>query len=186
MDEYASSAGGTYQAPYYADTISGRYEPAGNSTSDGSNLPNYVTFCLDCHQYSQYDPDRGAYTEVINWSVEIHGEVQANTCDSGSSYEGTTKAPYTNPSANYVLSCLDCHEPHATYQRLHLIRRYINGQLITADASPCDADPDYALICGKCHEFTGDHLSWGNCLTCHGGWHGNTITVGPCTGEPSF
>lgn len=190
MSSYAASVGGTYQSPYYGDTTSGRYEPSGTTlTSDGSDLPDYVTFCMDCHQYAQYDTERSANVKAIDWSQDIHGGTQANTCNSGGSYEGTTKAPYTDPNANYVLSCLDCHEPHGTHTRLHLIRRMINGQDVATDstADGCDAVPDYAEICEQCHDWP--HPTWGGCPVCHGsgnGFHGGIINFGMCNGQPGF
>ena len=79
MSESALSVGGTYQSPYrYNSTTT--YEPDGSTASDGSNLFNTVTFCLDCHQYSlnsariaalpdsQKPPPAGrTTTNIINW-----------------------------------------------------------------------------------------------------------------------
>jgi hypothetical protein len=186
MDDYAASVGGYYQAPYYGSFGSGQYEPAGDSTSDGSNLPNYVTFCMDCHQYTQYDPDRGgAPVKAINWLTDIHGAAPANTVDAADmecmTTESSLKAPYNDfPSSNYVLSCLDCHEPHGTYKRLHLLRLVINGEAIGIDTNPNCANPvgsDWFNICEKCHDL--NHGSEGeNCQGCHGtsdGFHGTVF-----------
>jgi hypothetical protein len=170
------------------------YEPSGNaSPSDGSDLPDYVTFCLDCHQYQLYDPERGKNVKAINYADEAHGGALSNTCTELGFAEGTLKAPYTDfPNSNYILSCLDCHEPHGTLNRLHLIRRVINGQIVAADTAPCGQSSDMAEVCGKCHEFTSSHLSWGGCTGCHGGtvgtdWHGTTFPSNfTCVGRPSF
>jgi hypothetical protein len=181
MSSYASSVGGTYQAPYYADTTSGRYEPDGSlvepSGGWGSNTPDYVTFCMDCHQYAQYDPERGTSVDVIKWGppwcsaddADRHGAYPSNTCSVSGFPEGTLKAPYVDsPESNYVLSCLDCHEPHATHTRLHLIRRMINGGAVAGDASPCDEDggTDWPTICEKCHDWS--HSGSCNDAACHG------------------
>jgi hypothetical protein len=222
MSDYAAqftNPVGEYQAPYYGngpwDPEAGPFEPAGDSTSDGSNLPDYVTFCLDCHQYAQYDSERSAeqpaygYVKAIDWSStgDRHGAAPANTCNAGSSYEGTLKAPYSDyDNSNYVLSCLDCHEPHGTHKRLHLIRRMINGQLVDAQSTvdpleeACDQSTDWAEICEKCHNWP--HPGWGSCNgpECHGklmpppefnqgGFHGGWWNVGTttgCDGEPAF
>ena len=198
MNAYASSVGGTYQAPYYGDTSGTKFEPSGNgSPSDGSDLPNYVTFCLDCHQDQLADPERGGATvTAIDWTSEIHGAALANTCDSDTEYEGTTKAPYTNPNANYVLSCLDCHEPHGTKKRLHLIRRMINGQDVALDSpdarGECEDYLDKAAICTPCHDWP--HPTWGGCYGCHrdevdfSGFHGSIFVEieDLCQGEPGF
>ena len=191
MDDYAASLGGTYQAPYYGDTSGTMYEPSGNaSPSDGSDLPDYVTFCLDCHQYQLYDPERGKNVKAIDYALERHGGWPSNTCTDTPFGEGTLKAPYSDfANSNYVLSCLDCHEPHGTLNRLHLIRRVINGQVLAADTGSCDQPADFAEICLKCHDW--GHPTWGGCTGCHGdnnsgNWHGTTFPFGTCLDEPSF
>ncbi len=211
MSTYASSVGGTYKAPYYGspgDRDTGPFEPANDSTSDGSNLPDYVTFCMDCHQYAQYDPERSAVVDAIVWDYshgpkpDRHGAAPSNTCYGGT-WEGTLKPPYDTyepNESNFVLSCLDCHEPHATHTRLHLIRRMINGGAVAGDASPCDEAGDFAQICEKCHDW-GDHAGACNNPECHGDpadWpvtpskmHGGTLAMpaGPareCHEQPMF
>jgi hypothetical protein len=191
MDEYANSVGGTYQAPYYGDTSGTKYEPSGNgSPSDGSDLPDYVTFCLDCHQYEQYDPERDETVKAIDWSTEgdRHGGYPGNTCDAGDFYEGdpfesSLRPPYSDfENSNYVLSCLDCHEPHGTKKRLHLIRRMISGEEVGADNDPCDQASDWAGICARCHYLT--HPS-PDCTDCH--YHGIECWHPPsCYGWPCF
>jgi hypothetical protein len=186
MDEYALSVGGYYQAPYY--TSGTKYEPSGNvSPSDGSDLPDYVTFCMDCHQYPNWDPEIGVSVKAIKWGppwctaeeADIHGAAPANTVDTVDMGCGQTESSLRPPydtyepnQSNYVLSCLDCHEPHGTYKRLHLIRLRINGEAVGVDSSPCDQSNDYANICDRCHNL--DH--GGNCFGCHGnfeGFHGS-------------
>ena len=197
MDQYVGQfTNGLYQAPYYGSFGSGQYEPAGDATSDGSNLPDYVTFCLDCHQYTLYDPETGKNIKPINYAMERHGGYPSNTCTNVGFEEGSLKAPYVDfPDSNYVLSCLDCHEPHGTLNRLHLIRRVINGQVLAAENGDgyCDQPSDFAEICTKCHDWP--HPTWGGCTGCHGehngdDWHGTTFPFGggtdSCLGEPSF
>lgn len=189
MSFYAASVGGTYQAPYYADTTSGRYEPDGSTSEPiggwGSNTPDYVTFCLDCHQYAQYDTERSANVKAIDWSAERHGGYPANDCASWCANEGSTRAPFTNLSANYVLSCLDCHEPHGTHTRLHLVRRMINGELVAGDTGTCDQIADWVTICERCHVL--EHPS-SPCSSCH--YHGATDPCGAvgtgCRDKPLF
>ncbi|MDY6950142.1 MAG: cytochrome c3 family protein [Thermodesulfobacteriota bacterium] len=193
MDYYAEDvAGGYYQAPYYGSFDSGLYEPAGDGTSDGSNLPDYVTFCMDCHQDAQYDPESGEAVKAIRWgppwstveTSDIHGAAPANTRDGWSigcmASEGPLRAPYDTyepNESNYVLSCLDCHEPHGTYQRPHLIRVEINGEFV--------ADSSEVEICERCHDL---QHPYGSCNGCHGksggpaaGFHGSTFE---CASDP--
>jgi hypothetical protein len=176
MSDYAASVAGTYQAPYYGNNPSSTYEPANDSTSDGSNLPDYVTFCLDCHQYAQEDEERGEAVKVIDWGSngDRHGGYPANDCTSWLQAEGSVRAPYSeSPNSNYVLSCLDCHEPHGTKNRLHLIRRMINGE----DVSQVTKDPqgncehnDWLPMCDRCHTIDESHRNDDCCSCCH--FHG--------------
>lgn len=200
MSYYASQfTDGVYQAPYYGDTSADYYEPSGNATpSDGSDLPDYVTFCLDCHQYEQSDPDNSDRTvKAIDYSQERHGSYPSNDCTSAGFGEGFLKPPYVDsPGSNYVLSCLDCHEPHGAKKRKHLLRRMINGQEVALDSKDKwgNCYDDFDVICEKCHYFTYDHLNWGGCTGCHGvssgDWHGSKFLFGSgtdnCNDHPSF
>lgn len=186
MSSYAISVGGVYRAPFYGGNPAIVYEPAGNTTSDGSNMPDYVTFCLDCHKDPQYDPERGATVKAIDWTADRHGEYPANTCNQGIAFEGTLKAPYVDSAnSNYVLSCTDCHEPHGAKRKPHLIRRWINGVFVAEDTGTCDSIADWFATCEKCHNIPSDHNLWGACDVCHG--HGKTFPgAGPCNNEPTF
>jgi hypothetical protein len=200
MAAYVSVVGGTYQAPYYGspgDPDAGPFEPAGNGTSDGSNLPDYVTFCMDCHQEPQYDPVREADVKAIKWGppwctseeADRHGAHPANDCTSWLQDESTTRAPFDDADANYVLSCLDCHEPHGTKKRFHLIRRMINGELVSAVGKDsfgnCETN-DWLPICERCHEV--NHPQDACCSCCH--YHGAQDHAGGdgtgCKEKPIF
>lgn len=191
MSAYAAQfTDGEYQAPYYGspgDPVSGPFEPANDGTADGSNLPDYVTFCLDCHQYSQYDPDRETSVMAIDYSAERHGGTPSNDCSPVPMVsEGTLRPPYSDfPNSNYVLSCLDCHEPHGTHKRLHLIRRMINGEEVLADTGSCDMQEDWTQICERCHDLTGH--AFVSCGSCHHGFHGGTCPPSTsCADMPCF
>jgi len=190
MDDYASANGGVYQPPYYGDTTSGKYEPTGTAVDyGGDRTPDYVTFCMECHVNAQQDPERdNAPVKAIDWDYDIHGTAHANTCSAGGAFEGEVRAPYVNSAdSNYILSCLDCHEPHGARLRGHLIRRMINGEEVPNDTGSCDEYTDWADICLRCHDWP--HPDWGGCETCHGdnnGFHGGTLMGGSCTGEPGF
>jgi hypothetical protein len=135
MDVYAATfTDGVYQPPYFGDTTSGKFEPTGTTTNyAGDRTPDYPTFCLDCHQYtldSQYGEGeiRAIKTE---WETGTHGYGRHG--GAGRIY-GTEplKPPYTDLSKNYVLSCLDCHQPHGDGRDWasgsdRLLRRMING-----------------------------------------------------------
>jgi hypothetical protein len=204
MDQYVSQfTDGVYQPPYYGDTSDPdwelAYEPSGNAIpSDGSDLPDYVTFCLDCHQHQLWDPEKGEFLRAIDWSQERHGGWPSNTCTQSynlnSGYrEGSVKTPYSeSDNSNYVLSCLDCHEPHGTINRTGLIRRVVNGQVLPPACNETNG------LCEACHDWPHS----GSCVAatqCHGYTdappgeeverHGGHYTYGEgaaCGTEPAF
>ena len=169
MNYYA--AGYTYQAPYYNSTSS--YEPAGDTIYDGSNMPDYVTFCQDCHSkdMSSYDLSH----TPIDWETgDKHGKISAD-----GSIE--IKDPYSNSSmGDYVLSCTDCHEPHGS-PNIYLIRREVNNGTLGDTVS---AGSDFGWLCRQCHKddweyvhhlsssdapYTGksDNGCYSQCSKCH-------------------
>ena len=168
MDSYASPY--TYQAPRYYYNAGG-YEPEGNNTYDGSNMPDYVTFCTDCHnsQYTIYsnELDRNLYT--FDWATEKHGYGEAS--DAGDYYD--LRSPYSESLAgSYVLSCLDCHEPHGSSNSF-LTRKWVNGW--SAGLTEASLN-DWRNWCRRCHNkmghFPGPHSSMFSgpyCTTCHPG-----------------
>ena len=136
MSDYASLfTDGVYQPLYYGDTSGTKYEPWGDaSPSDGSDVPDYVTFCMDCHQNAMGD------IPALDWDNNAHGGKKSNTSHLG--------APYTDPNKNYVISCLDCHEPHAAKQEPYLFRKMVNGQEIPLGGSVCLACHDMGETSG--------------------------------------
>jgi len=182
MSDYINNNGGHYQAPYYRDSSGNYFEPAGDATKDGSNMTDYVSFCMDCHQYAT------PTTHAIKWrasdpapgSPDKHGEGPSGTPgqppsgDCGNPWTNKdVKAPYSNALKetgwNYVLSCLDCHEPHSGRNTSFLLRRFINGETVNADSPTCwegSANGDWDQICDRCHTEP-DHVG-GGCSSCHG------------------
>ncbi|MBW1973389.1 MAG: hypothetical protein JRI44_11250 [Deltaproteobacteria bacterium] len=169
MYAYTYAAGYTYQAPYYNSNSS--YEPADDTTYDGSNMPDYVTFCTDCHNTSNQVPSQilgnisrpprtTGYLISIDWDNEKHGKGAADGSVS-------LKNPYSNVSGNKVVSCLDCHEPHGAPNAV-LIRREVNDSLledtipldgaIATNDNYCPSKPSYSgdkrlgYLCRRCHK----------------------------------
>lgn len=72
---------------YYADT--GKYQTPGGSSHvfDGSQLPDYPTFCLDCHQNAI-----GAI-EAKDWTGDAHGKKVAGMSGLGRSYTRSYRCP---------------------------------------------------------------------------------------------
>jgi hypothetical protein len=134
-----------YQAPYYGpgpwDPVNGPFEPAGDDTSEGSNLPNVVRFCAyeSCHSvpipnaWTDADPNtiEGRSLFAIDWtsSGKAHGARAGSPITDPCEY-GYLKEPYVNtPEINYVLACTDCHEPHGS-ESAFLLRTVVNGKQI--------------------------------------------------------
>ena len=166
MSDYvAQCSNGVYQAPYYGVYPSGVYEPSGNaSPDDGSDMPDYVTFCLDCHQYAI------GSVAAVDWDNVAHGGLPPR--------DGLwdIKPPYATGISNYVLSCLDCHEPHGgpgpTREGRGRIRGWVNGQVTYPSSSG-----DYDTFCQTCHT---EDSSMGPCQYCHLGGIGSETAHDPC------
>ena len=66
IDDFAGSGGGTFRTP------------EGDAFS-GSELPDYVTFCLDCHGVDRMPDPAAGGAGGISWGVdEAHGTMSAN------------------------------------------------------------------------------------------------------------
>jgi hypothetical protein len=174
---------------YAADAASpGKYtKPAGSThVFDGSALPDYVTFCLECHQYNigsiswkdwegnPHGRKRAGYPGLgINYST-AWGPYKCpngyNICGRAIGWSGSNpafvKGGYNqaerNAGHNYTLSCTDCHEAHGS-DKYSLMRRSLNAKY---DGT------EYILSSDKYQK----HSPWaggnpeGLCWSCHGGY----------------
>jgi hypothetical protein len=198
MSDYSAS----YKAPYrFGSTTT--YEPDGSATTNGSNLTDINTFCIDCHNATNtiYSTNLGRNLKTIDWDNEKHGKGNA---------EGaiTVDAPYST-TMGYVLSCTDCHEPHGS-PNAFLIRKEVNGAALGGtissfsttnwkylcarchqeDTVPCRTTPVFEYIhhnagtdraytqvsCGGCHGSGGGCPPTMTCSDCH--FHGSTVSSG--------
>ncbi|OGQ99181.1 MAG: hypothetical protein A2521_08800 [Deltaproteobacteria bacterium RIFOXYD12_FULL_57_12] len=158
----------TYAAPY--STFGAGREPAGAGTGTGSDMPDYVGFCTDCHNATNtiYSTRKGGNLRFIDWSVngDKHGGrvfLDSNMYPVGYVDTLTIRAPYVAsppPSGiNYVLSCLDCHEPHGS-SNIRLIRRRVNGgdlanAITTYNPGVGDATAvQWKALCERCHDMS--------------------------------
>jgi hypothetical protein len=154
MSDYvAQFPNAVYQAPYYGVYESGHYEPSGHaSPDDGSDMPDYVTFCLDCHQYAI------GSLPAVDWANVAHGGLPPRV----GVY--AFKEPYDTGTYNYVLSCLDCHEPHGgpgpNREGIGRIRGWVNGQVTYPPTSG-----NYDTFCYTCHPEPPN--PFGPCEGCH-------------------
>ncbi|MDL1984333.1 MAG: hypothetical protein LWX54_09135 [Deltaproteobacteria bacterium] len=167
-DVYGDDAGEkmsnyVYQAPYRSGSTS-IYEPDGSTTTtDGTNLTDYVTLCTDCHHYSPTPVStRLGNTNLrdIDWAASVHGgKASWSKTDADE-----RKLPYKAEEKNYVLACTDCHEPHGSPNYCYLIRKEVNG---ATTAVAADTNTDWDTLCTRCHTYTHESNS---CINCH--YHG--------------
>lgn len=139
------SAYSSYEAPYSSGT---NREPAGVGEANGSKTPDYVGFCTDCHNSTNtiWSTSLSRNLRVINWAVsgEKHGGFSR---DVGI----IIREPYLTASAtksNFVLSCLDCHEPHGS-PNIMLLRRRINGENLEGTITATNV---MGYACKRCHK----------------------------------
>lgn len=174
-------SGNKYKAPYYYNSTV-TYEPGATATSNGSLTPDYNTFCTDCHNTVNtiYSTTLGRNLKKIDWNNEKHGKGNADG-------DIRVKTPYSagSGSLGYVLSCLDCHEPHGSPNR-YLLRRKINRIALTGTITN---GYNLSYLCDQCHDKAGSdwesihHSSMGvgndypynrkSCSSCHGGYPQN-------------
>lgn len=183
-------SGGTepvaYQSPFRYPAPStdpppgaGSFEPDGSATIVGSNTPNYTEQCLACHRKKATGVRRIRWDETVV-TKSVHGLAQENHPQWGTS-TGDLKPPYVlaswdptwaadpKRSRNYIVGCLDCHEPHGS--RLpYLLREEVNGWAGQSGAGIVVPGPGQWLdFCKGCHDvrvhFTPDNP---DCSGCHG------------------
>ena len=155
LTERMSAYTSHYQAPYRKSSMT-TYEPDGSTTTDGSNLTDFNTFCTDCHNttYTIYSAALGRDLIQIDWDNEIHGKGDANE-----SLCGDNPYPSGTSGLGKVLSCLDCHEPHGS-PNVTLIRREVNGNILgtitTISQVGCEdrenQNKEMANLCNRCHQ----------------------------------
>jgi hypothetical protein len=148
--------------------VGGGYEPDGCLTLDcqnGSNTPNYVNLCYDCHNPTNviWSTRLNRNLSQIDWTItgDFHGNRQR--IDDGGDYSGSGEwgdllAPYkvngTYPKTNYLVSCTDCHEPHGSPNEF-LLRPTVNGvQANSLNGGPISGGKWY-YFCTACHSVTG-------------------------------
>jgi hypothetical protein len=139
--------------------------------TNGANIPDYVTFCTDCHNSSSdiWSTQLGRYLHKFDWATEKHGRGAATDDDYEDFY--WYGGPYLDSQAgSYVMSCMDCHEAHGS-SNSYLARATVNGA--AADLTRGDVNP-WGDWCRRCHarisHDPGPHTSLyyqGSCTPCH-------------------
>jgi len=150
--------GTQYEPPY--STNPSREPATSSAATGGANTPDYVALCTDCHNSSNtiHSTTLGRNLIKIDWSTgDQHGEYPYF-----SSGTRVLKSPFSQ-TTNYVLSCLNCHEPHGS-PNITLLRRRVNGgdlavvgTITTALPNPPgtgtnNSNRELGYLCMQCHQ----------------------------------
>jgi hypothetical protein len=137
----------SYEAPF---VLVDSREPAGFGEQDGSKTPDYVSFCTSCH-----NPDKTIWSTTLNRELSKinFGDIGLRQDKHGALIRNGTdffREPYATAAAlknNFILSCLDCHEPHGS-ENIMLLRRRINGESLEGTVTTTDS---MSYACKRCH-----------------------------------
>ncbi len=153
----------TYVAPFYVGAIpansSTKHEPDGanyiKAGANGANVPNYIAFCTDCHNSANSitSTTLGRTLKMIDWGAT--GDQHGDNNGAGSA-DGNRIAPYTtdgttgtteDTTTDFVLSCMNCHEPHGSSNE-YLLRTTVNGTAVSITTTG-----HWYNFCSACHEL---------------------------------
>jgi hypothetical protein len=151
-----------YQAPFFKNGSPSLFEPANDTISDGSNVPNYRLFCMGpCHGRSNvYSTERSRNLVELDWGASGDWHGLGHNDFSGL---GTKVPPYGDEDFNYVLSCMDCHEPHGS-QNEWLLRTCVNGK----DPINVTGPGKWLNFCTACHDVNPHQFPWDEDTNCGG------------------
>jgi Outer membrane cytochrome MtrC/MtrF-like, domains II/IV len=186
-NEQMTAYGTDYQPPLYAGSTT-HLEPDGTGSdkaTQAAKTPDYNTFCIDCHNSSNiiYSTTLLRNLRTFDWDLEVHG--------AGAAVNWTEQtemmSPYTETGlGSYLLSCMDCHEPHGSSNEF-LLRSSVNNNSVVlpnnlsdwkqfcvschnGGATFLDVHHEVANTdCNDCHE--GGTMEVVNCINCH--YHGS-------------
>ncbi len=164
-----------YEPPYCSGGLSTDREPAASAdaATGRANTPDYVALCTDCHNSTNTITSTSISTTTTTGRTLLQIDWGASAGDQHGAYPGSgtrvLKAPYltagSQNSTNYVLSCLDCHEPHGS-PNITLLRRRVNGGDLAVVGTITTALPDQlspatsgnnnnremGYLCMRCHQ----------------------------------
>jgi hypothetical protein len=136
-----------YEAPY---AFSATREPAGVGDQNGSNTPDYIALCNNCHNPGAVLLSTTLNREInkINWdSIGLNPDKHGALSRDGASYFREPYLTAAGAKSNMVLSCLDCHEAHGSAS-IMLLRSRVNGEDLEATVDTTD---NLSLSCKRCH-----------------------------------
>ncbi len=135
-----------YEPPYCSPSLTDREPGASPDAVSGRDAtPDYVGFCTECHNITDtlYSTSLGRNLLPIDWSNsgDKHGLLPMDG--------GLDIKPPFAAAGDYVLSCLNCHEPHGA-SNVMLIRRWVNGGALAGTIATYQT-PDWTHLCKRCH-----------------------------------
>jgi len=159
--------------------------------SPASPVPDYVDFCLVCHDgsYPSWINPGTNPPAAINWestSGDYHGGkygggysgkgyLKSRTPSDPGYISGYTGADYRNLGSytaadSYApMLCTDCHDPHGVNNNLFMIKETINNK---SGISWTDGGVIYFKMCSACHgKLSGPHKMYGDLSTCSKEFH---------------
>lgn len=177
---------------------SGTYQPPKGDGLPGSELPDYVSLCMDCHGQP------GSPPFGKSWTGDPHGKQSANapnggcpdwyTCGKGTGWDGDdcigseedcwpvmtrgmgypiwSRPAYEQTEriagANFTLSCTDCHESHGSPV----------GGMLRSEVNGGPGSTIWNTMCNNCHYYYSDWHAGMSCAnaSCHvNPWGSNSI-----------
>ncbi len=170
----------SYEAPYAFNL---NREPAGVGEPDGERTPDYVGFCTECHNPANmiWSTTLNRNVRKVNWGTtgdgrDKHGARprEGHPVGDGASRWSEPYRSAADVKNNFVLSCLDCHEPHGS-SNIMLLRRRVNAGDLQEPVSESAPKPLLPL-CMRCHDrgyineihhAPGYLAPAGDCFVCH-------------------
>ncbi len=174
VDTMGSIYNNSYEPLFCNDSHIDREPAASSDAVQGrANTPDYVGFCTDCHTPTAtiYSNTLGRNLRKIDWGNggEKHGVQLTDGHDFQASGHiitprigggGLVQPPYSanDVGSDYVLSCMDCHEPHGS-SNIMLLRSRVNGGELDISITAPDvkigmansAIDDIGYLCLRCH-----------------------------------
>jgi predicted CXXCH cytochrome family protein len=169
-----------YQSP---NSLLGGYEDGG--TGDGSSQPNYTELCLACHRLVVTGVVKIKYDKtIVAANREMHGLAEEEFPCAGSGGWGDLRPPYVTTSGegypsppgtctdtkrnkNYIVGCLDCHEPHGSALP-YMLREEVNGHVVNPALITSTNLKDFCIGCHDWSYLSSPHQNMmSNCKDCH-------------------
>jgi predicted CXXCH cytochrome family protein len=174
MSDYAGS--GTYQVP-------------NGDPFAGDVLPDYATFCTDCHDGTTviYSPSLSRDLRAFEWSSDKHGGL------AGQHSNTALLAPYEGAQlGRYVLSCTDCHEAHGSTNNYGMRTTVNDGTVTVTEYGLGNGGREWDSLCGQCHTSISDWHHWyyqntsTACTDCHYGHSPPYRNCADCHSHPGM